>query len=718
MPAAGDCMIKLLVRFLFRLILRLEVVGDAPRVKPEKMLVVPNHQSFLDGALVQVFLPIKVTWVVHAQIAKLWYFKIGLKFIPHITVDATNPMSMKRVLQLIEQGTPVGIFPEGRITTTGSLMKIYDGTAFLAARSGASILPVRIEGAANSKFGRMGPPFPVMWRPKVRLTFLPMTHIPLPDAPSAKVRRRVAGESMRLVMQRAVMDSRKSTTLYDAFLDAIELYGRDAQILEDVRPKSDTYGEVLKGALALSRLIGRFTKEGEYVGVLLPNAGPAVAALFGMFASRRIPAMLNYTAGVDGMQSACELAHIRSIITSRAFLEKGKLTEKIAQLKGVQIVYLEDLRPTFSLIDKLWLVLWAKRHPRTIERLVKPEDPALVLFTSGSEGKPKGVVLSHENILANVNQIRAVIEFSNRDRFFVALPMFHSFGLTAGVILPMLSGVPIFLYPSPLHYRIIPELTYDRDCTVLFGTPTFLNYYARFANVYDFYRVRYVIAGAEKLSEEVRQTYMDRFGVRILEGYGATECAPVIAVNSPMAYRAGTVGQVLPAMEARLIPVPGIEEGGRMHVRGPNVMLGYLRHDQPGVIQPPQSEFGAGWYDTGDLSSIDAEGYLRILGRLKRFAKVAGEMVSLEVVERIAAVASPTRAHAAVSRKDPNRGEVLVLYTEDRNLRRDQLTEAARRIGAPEVAVPRKIEYIEKLPRLGTGKFDYVTLNAMATAAV
>jgi len=709
-------MIPFIARLFFRCILRLEVCGDPPRKAPERLLVVPNHQSFLDGALIQCFLPIKVTWVVHAQIAQLWYFKIGLKFIPHITVDATNPMSMKRVLHLIEEGTPVGIFPEGRITTTGSLMKIYDGTAFLAARSGAAIMPVRIEGAANSKFGRMSFPFPIKWRPKVRLTFLPTTHIPMPEAPSAKVRRRMAGESMRLVMQRAVMDSRQRTTLYDAFLEAIELYGRDAQILEDVRPKSDTYGEVLKGALALSRLIGRFTKEGEYVGMLLPNAGPAVAALFGMFATRRIPAMINYTAGVDGMQSACELAHIRTIVTSRAFLEKGKLTDKIAQLKGVRIVYLEDLRPTFSIADKLWLVLWAMRNPRSICSEVKPQDPALVLFTSGSEGKPKGVVLSHDNILANVHQVRAVIEFSNRDRFFVALPMFHSFGLTAGVILPMVSGVPIFLYPSPLHYRIIPELTYDRDCTVLFGTPTFLNYYARFANVYDFYRVRYVVAGAEKLSNEVRQTYMDRFGVRILEGYGATECSPVIAVNSPMAYHAGTVGQVLPTMEAKLVPVPGIEEGGRLHVRGPNVMLGYLRHDQPGVIQPPQSEFGPGWYDTGDLSSIDADGYLRILGRLKRFAKIAGEMVSLEVVERIASVASPMRAHAAVSRKDANRGEVLVLYTEDRNLRRDQLTEAARRIGAPEVAVPRKIEYIEKLPRLGTGKFDYVTLNTMAAA--
>ncbi|MBL8233646.1 MAG: bifunctional acyl-ACP--phospholipid O-acyltransferase/long-chain-fatty-acid--ACP ligase [Bryobacterales bacterium] len=710
-------MIKLLAQFLLRLIFRLEVHG-APLKPRGRMLIVSNHQSFADGVLIQSFLPFDVTWVIHSQIAQKWFFRIALKGVNHILVDATNPMSMKRILHAIEEGTPIGIFPEGRVTVTGSMMKIYDGTAFLAARSGATILPVHIEGCANSIFGRMKAPFPVRWRPRVRLTFLPETSLPMPEAPSAKVRRRMAGEGMRLMMQETVMASRERKTIFDEFLDAIELHGRGVNIIEDVRPKTDTYGDLLKASLALGRLVTKLTAENERVGVLLPNAGPAVATLFGMFAFRRIPAMLNYTAGVDGMQSAIDLACIKTILTSRAFLEKGKLTDKIAQLKNVRVVHLEDLRPMFGLGDKLWLILWALRFPRAVRLETKPTDPAVVLFTSGSEGKPKGVVLSHDNILANVSQVSATIEFSNKDRFFVAMPMFHSFGLTACTILPMVRGVPVFLYPSPLHYRIVPELTYDRDCTVLFGTPTFLKNYARFANPYDFYSVRYVVAGAEKLTDEVRAAYLDRFGIRILEGYGATECAPVVAVNSPKACRQGTVGQLLPSMESRLVPVPGIEHGGQLHVRGPNVMLGYLKHDKPGVLQPPSSEFGDGWYDTGDLVDIDADGFVHILGRLKRFAKIAGEMVSLEVVERIAVEASPKVSHASVSRKDPNRGEILVLFTEDRNLRRDQLVEAARRIGAPEVAVPRKIEVVDKLPRLGTGKTDYVTLNQMAAAAV
>jgi acyl-[acyl-carrier-protein]-phospholipid O-acyltransferase/long-chain-fatty-acid--[acyl-carrier-protein] ligase len=711
-------MIRLLVRLLLRLIFRLEVRGRPLTEKPERLLVVANHQSFMDGVLIQAFLPIQVTWVVHAQIAQKWYFKLPLRFIPNVQVDAANPMSMKRVMQMMEEGTPVGIFPEGRVTVTGSVMKVYDGSAFLAARTGATILPVRIDGAVNSIFSRMKKPYPIKVRPKLRMTFLPVAAIPMPEAKTGKLRRRIAGEAMRLLMQRMEVEARAVKTLFTTFLDAVELYGRKTTILEDVRPKVDTYGDLLKASLALGRIISRLAGEGERVGVLLPNAGPTVGVLFGMFATRRIPAMLNYTAGVDGMQSACHAATIRTILTSRGFLEKAKLTEKVRQLRDLRIVYLEDLRPMFKLSDKLWLIFWALRFPRTFERATNPHDPAIVLFTSGSEGKPKGVVLSHDNILANVCQVAATIEFSNRDRFFVALPMFHSFGLTAGVILPMVSGVPIFLYPSPLHYRLIPELTYDRDCTVLFGTPTFLNYYARFANPYDFYKVRYIVAGAEKLSEEVREAYVEKFGQRILEGYGCTECAPVVAANSPKASRRGSVGQLVPMMEARLAPVPGIERGGRLHVRGPNVMLGYLRYEKPGVLQPPESEFGPGWYDTGDLAGIDSEGYVFILGRLKRFAKIAGEMVSLEVAERIAAAASPKYGHAAISRKDPNRGEILVLYTEDRGLRRDQLAEAARTIGAPEVAVPRRIEYMDKLPKLGSGKTDYVTLNSLAGAAV
>ena len=352
-----------------------------------------------------------------------------------------------------------------------------------------------------------------------------------------------------------------------------------------------------------------------------------------------------------------------------------------------------------------------------MSRRIDPEAPAVVLFTSGSEGAPKGVVLSHRAITSNVAQIRAVIDMNSQDKIFNALPMFHSFGLTGGTLLPLLTGVPVFLYVSPLHYRVIPEIIYDRNCTVLFGTSTFLANYAKFAHPYDFFKLRYVVAGAEKLAASVRDAWFEKFGIRILEGYGATETSPVLAVNTPMAFRSQTVGMLLPGIEARLVPVAGIVEGGQLHVRGPNLMSGYLRIDRPGILQPPVSEFGPGWYDTGDIVSLDADGFVQIRGRVKRFAKIAGEMVSLEVVEKIAATASPAAQHAATTQADPGKGEALVLYSVDRGLNRDALLSAARQLGLPELAVPRRIVPLDALPLLGTGKIDYVTLKKMAGAA-
>jgi acyl-[acyl-carrier-protein]-phospholipid O-acyltransferase/long-chain-fatty-acid--[acyl-carrier-protein] ligase len=427
--------------------------------------------------------------------------------------------------------------------------------------------------------------------------------------------------------------------------------------------------------------------------------------------------MLNYTAGTEGMQSACTLAKVNKIITSRKFLETAKISHQIDALSGIQVIYLEDLQPQFNFLDKLWLLGFALPFPRLAVNDGDPENPAVILFTSGSEGKPKGVVLSHRTIISNIAQIRSVIDFSIEDKMLNALPIFHAFGLTAGAILPLLTGTKLFLYPSPLHYRVIPEIIYDRACTVLLGTSTFLGNYAKFAHPYDFYRLRYVIAGAEKLNEEVRKLWYEKFGIRILEGYGATETAPVLAVNTPMAYRSGTTGQLLPAIKSKIVAVPGIDRGGLLHVQGPNIMLGYYLFDRPGVLVPPKSEVGEGWYSTGDVVEIDEDGFVRILGRVKRFAKVAGEMVSLETVEKIANAASPAFQHAASTQADVQRGEAIILFTTDKNLDRDQLQQSAKQQGYPEIAVARKIVKLEVLPLLGTGKTDYVSLKKLAESA-
>jgi acyl-[acyl-carrier-protein]-phospholipid O-acyltransferase/long-chain-fatty-acid--[acyl-carrier-protein] ligase len=378
---------------------------------------------------------------------------------------------------------------------------------------------------------------------------------------------------------------------------------------------------------------------------------------------------------------------------------------------GRTIVYLEDIGARIGTIAKLRALVaarWAGRLHR--RRKVSPDDAAVILFTSGSEGLPKGVVLTHRNLLSNCQQLSARIDFNSSDLVLNALPVFHSFGLTGGTLLPILSGIRTLLYPNPLHYRIVPALAYDSNATILFGTDTFLAGYARMAHNYDFYSVRYVFAGAERVRDETRKVWAEKFGVRIFEGYGATEAAPVIAVNTPMHFKAGSVGRLLPGIEAKVEPVEGIWEGGKLSIRGPNIMAGYMKADRPGMLQPPEG----GWHDTGDIVTIDEMGFITIRGRAKRFAKIGGEMVSLPAVEGYAAAVWPDADHAVVTRADPRKGEQLVLFTTAKGAKAAELQAWGKANGIAELAVPRDIRLVEALPVLGTGKLDYVTMGAMA----
>jgi acyl-[acyl-carrier-protein]-phospholipid O-acyltransferase/long-chain-fatty-acid--[acyl-carrier-protein] ligase len=711
----GAALVKRLLRSVLRPLFRVRVTGDASQFTNERTLIVANHESFLDGALLGAFLPVNAVFVVHAQVLSKWYFRWMLRFVPHLAVDSTSPLSMKLICRLVETGTPVVIFPEGRLTITGSLMKVYDGAAFVAAKTGATIVPVRIEGSGRTYFGRLSGIYPLKLFPRISVAIQPRRQIPMPQLPSAKLRRRRAGELMRRILLDMLVATRPERTLAESFLDAKATFGSSYRLVEDVRLKEESYGSLLRMALGLARLTMPLTQRGEVVGVVMPNAAPALGLILGLSGSGRVPALLNYTAGPEGVRAACEVARIRKIFASRAFLEKARLGHLLQGLPGVEVLYLEDLKDRLRWTDRLWVLwhLWLSSLPNEGQR---PDDAAIVLFTSGSEGKPKGVVHSHTSLLSNVAQVRALADFSPLDKFMISLPLFHSFGLTAGAIMPLVSGCKAFLYPSPLHYRIIPELVYDRNCTVLFGTSTFLANYGKFAHPYDFGRLRYVVAGAEKLSEDVRRLWIDKFGIRVLEGYGVTECAPVIAVNVPMACRTGSVGQLLPGMEYELEPVPGIDAGGVLHVKGPNVMKGYLLHEQPGVVQQPKS-IRAGWYCTGDIVSIDEDDFVHIRGRVKRFAKIAGEMISLEVVERIAASAAPGFVHAASTRTDAAKGEALVLFTTAPGLGREQLSAAAKSLGAPELAVPRVVLTLSEIPLLGSGKTDYVRLKQLAEAS-
>lgn len=701
------------LRVVLRLLFRVRTAGLDKSIDTKRLLIIANHESFLDGLLLGLFLPYNPVFVVHTGVTGSVFFRMVLSLADYLVVDPTSPMAIKKVVKLVESGRPVVIFPEGRITVTGSLMKVYEGPAFVAAKTGATILPVRLDGPARSYFSRVSGKYPRRLFPRVTISALATTTIDMPVADTAKHRRRMAGEAIRKLMQKMLFESHPKQTLFSGLLDAMSIYGRNRRLVEDVKQVEYSYGDLLKMTLGLGRIVAKHSEPEECIGILMPNMAATVCMMIGSSAQGRVPAMLNYKAGAAGMQDACTAAKIRTIFASRAFVEQAKLEADIAAIQGISILYLEDLRPTMGLGDKLWVLL-GMMFPRLMEQRGNPDSTAVVLFTSGSEGKPKGVVLSHRALLSNIAQIRAVIDFSSEDKVLNALPIFHSFGLTGGALLPIMTGMNLFLYPTPLHYRVIPEIAYDRNCSVLFGTSTFLANYAKFAHPYDFYRLRYVVAGAEKLSTSVRELWFEKFGIRILEGYGATETAPVLAVNTPMAYRSGTVGQFLPCIEHCLIPVPGIEKGGMLHVRGPNVMSGYYRFDAPGQLQPPSSDAGRGWYETGDVVSIDSDGFVSIIGRVKRFAKVAGEMVSLEVVEKLATHASPAAMHGASTQIDGARGEAIVLFTTDAKLTRDALSTSAKALGIPEISVPRKMKCVDALPLLGTGKTDYVALKKMA----
>jgi len=506
-------------------------------------------------------------------------------------------------------------------------------------------------------------------------------------------------------------------TLFSALVAAAQRHGHGTPgQWEDLKPGVYSYGEILRMTLALGRLAARVTEPGEHVGILLPNMAATVALMIGLSAFGRVPCMLNYTAGAEGMESACRTVGIRRVFTSRLFLQKAGLEQQAADLSGEALIYLEDLRSQFGLKDKLWLMGYALWFPADAVAAPDPEAPAVVLFTSGAEGKPKGVVLSHRALLANVWQIQQYMAFSRADLVFNCLPIFHSFGLTAGTLLGLVTGARIFFYPSPLHFKEIPRLIGAKGATLLFGTSTFLMNYARNATPEDLRSLRLVVAGAEKLADLTRHLWKDKFGIDICEGYGTTEAAPVLACNVPDTNRPGTVGRLVSGVEARLVPVEGIDRGGELHVRGPNLLTGYYHPELPAQLAAPHSSLGPGWYNTGDIVDIDADGFLSLQGRLRRFAKVAGEMVSLEVAEILAQNVSAEAAHAATCVVDAGRGEAIVLFTTDSDLTRDQLAATARGLGYPEVAVPRNIRLVETMPLLGSGKIDYHHLKRLAMA--
>jgi len=510
-------------------------------------------------------------------------------------------------------------------------------------------------------------------------------------------------------MPRAYDPKAGNRAVFDALVDARDAHGRKKPILEDQERNPLTYTDLIRAAFALGRKIAAMTDKGERVGVMLPSSSAGVVTLFALYAFGRIPVMLNFTAGIRNLKAACAAAGVKRILTAHRFVDQAKLDDVIDALSADHaITYLEDVRATVGLVDRAFAAL-AGAMPRTFRAPASPSDPGVILFTSGSFGAPKGVVLSQGNLVANVEQIAAHIALDPDWVMFNPLPIFHCFGLTGGVLLPILTGMRAFQYPSPLHVKQIPPLVRDTKASILLATDTFVNQYARQAEPGDLSGLKFVVCGAERVREETHDLIASRFGgVPLVEGYGATEAAPVIAVNRPEDNRRATVGDLVAGMETRIDPVEGIAEGGQLFVRGPNVMSGYL--DEHGALMPPKD----GWHDTGDIVTIDEDGWIRIHGRVKRFAKIAGEMVSLTAAENLASGTWPGARHAVIAVPDARKGEKLVLVTDRLDAQMTTLIAHAREIGAPELLVPSRIVRAPEVPVLGTGKTDYVAIQRIA----
>ena len=696
---------------LYRAFFRAEVHGleNLQKVNQPNVILALNHVSFLDAGIALSLLGRDPLFAIDTTIAQKWWVKPFARFTRALPIDPLKPMATRTLIQAVASGETLIIFPEGRLTMTGSLMKVYDGAGLIADKSDAIIVPIRIEGLERSYFTRlMGYQIRKQLFPKLRVTVLEPTKLKLDPDLRGKARRRAAGAALYDIMSNMIYETtRTDRTIVEALIEAANEHGMKTVATEDLVTGSLTYKRLLLGSRILGKKLMPLAEVGKPLGVMLPNANGAVVTIFGLMSAGRVPAMINFTAGATNILAGCRAAGIDTVVTSRAFVERGKLEPLVEKMSaGVKFVYLEDVRAQVGLLDKLAGMLSYKKP--IVAR--KPDDWAAILFTSGSEGVPKGVVLSHRNILTNAAQARARIDFNRTDKVFNILPVFHSFGLTVGVILPIVSGVPIFLYPSPLHYRTVPELVYATNATIMFGTDTFLNGYARAANPYDFRSIRYMLSGAEPVRDSTRQTYLEKFGIRILEGYGVTETAPALALNTPMFNKFGTVGRLFPGMEARLEKVEGVDEGGRLFVKGPNVMLGYLRAENPGVLERPAE----GWHDTGDIVTIDAQGFIKIMGRAKRFAKVGGEMVSFAAVEALAGDLWPDAVSAVVSVPDARKGERLLLYTNNDKATRADFIAYARLRHASELMIPAEVIVMEKLPMLGSGKVDLLTLAKQA----
>lgn len=700
-----DALMRSIVQTILKGLFRVEITGlDNFKKAGRRTLLIANHSSLLDGVLIAAFMPEKIMFALNTEWYKKWYIKIFSLVVTFYPIDPSSPISLRQMIDQMKKNNKLMIFPEGRITTTGGLMKVYEGAGVIAEKAEAKIVPIRINGAQYSKFSYLNHTLKTRLFPKIRMQVLAPCTLDIDNDIKGRDRRHATSMKLYDIMVKMMYETSDiNENLFESLINAARTNGWNHKIAEDVSRKTLTYRDLIKKSYVLGTSFDKNFDKEEFIGLMLPNSLANLACFFALQGADKVPVMLNFSLGLSQIISSVKTVRLKTVITAHKFIEQARLEalEQALIKEGLNVVYLEDYAKSISIVQKLKGIAYyfmCKMPTHTADKT------ATVLFTSGSEGQPKAVLLSHKNLQANRHQLASIIAFNCSDIFFNALPMFHSFGLSVGTLLTTLSGVKTFYYPSPLHYRIVPELVYDTNSTIICGTDTFFNGYGRMAHPYDFFNLKYAIVGGEKLKEITANMWMEKFGVRILEGYGTTETSPVLALNTPMYLKKGTVGRLLPGIEYKLEPLSGIEEGGKMLVSGDNVMQGYIKADKPGKLEPVSHK----WYDTGDIVSIDEEKFVKILGRAKRFAKIGGEMVSLTAIETALEKLYPNSLQGIITLPDEKKGEQIIFVTNQEQANLTEIKSYFKEQGFVELWIPKKVIYMGKPPVMGTGKFDYV----------
>lgn len=708
-------------RLLARLLYRIEVVGREHIPRRGPALLVANHVSGLDAVLIGLCAPSSTCFLLSDEDRKLLGLLSRLVSAVFYRQDGGNEFrrALDAARSVLGQGGIVGMFGEGRITRTGHLMSFRRELEQLAAATGAAIVPVHLEGLSGAWLsywdGRL------VRRPReLRRRIVISFGEPLaPDATASQVRQSIA--ELAAAASGLRFDGRDR--LERRFLrSAKRHWGKLA--VADSTGRELSFGRTLIASLLLAGWLRRRCAGQPCIGILLPAAAGAALANFAVLLAGKVPVNLNFTAGRDAMEAAVRRCDLRTILTSRAFLERTGVPAPQGS------VLLEDLSAGFGRLAKLGMAFVARLAPASVlERCYggrSVDDAATIIFSSGSTGEPKGVVLSHRNIIANIESLRSIFRLRPDDRVIGVLPFFHVFGFTCTLCFPLAWGHAAIYHSNPTDARTIGELTARYRGTLLMATPTFFGHYLRRCEAEEFRSLRYAIAGGEKLPAALANAFREKFGIELLEGYGLTETSPVVAVNVPdyregdvcwRTHKPGTVGRPIPGVALRIVdpstgePLRAGEEGVLL-VKGACVMQGYL-----GQPERTREVMRGGWYVTGDIGALDEEGFLRIADRLSRFSKIGGEMVPHGRIEQAVSELLGGAPCAVMAVPDPDRGERLIVMYTAREVAAADLWRRLQQSGLPKLWIPKQenFYFVEELPPpLASGKLDLRRLRELA----